>query len=128
MVSASFARSWAHAIRQLHERAQSLNLYRHAAAHAGRRSERCALKALGRRFGLRAIAIREQPCPEISLSDSQLRAVMMVAADVPQEKRGLFLERLSAMLTLRGRGRYTDDDLIEIAKLARTGLAHQPAA
>jgi hypothetical protein len=53
------------------------------------------------------------------LSDSQLRAVMMVAADVPQEKRGLFLERLSAMLTLRGRGRYTDDDLIEIAKLAR---------
>jgi hypothetical protein len=38
---------------------------------------------------------------------------------VPQEKRGLFLERLSAMLTLRGRGRYTDDDLIEIAKLAR---------
>jgi hypothetical protein len=86
------------------------------------------LKALGRRFGLRAIAIREQPCPEISLSDSQLRAVMMVAADVPQEKRGLFLERLSAMLTLRGRGRYTDDDLIEIAKLARTGLAHQPAA
>jgi hypothetical protein len=32
------------------------------------------------------------------------------------------------MLTLRGRGRYTDDDLIEIAKLARTGLAHQPAA
>jgi hypothetical protein len=64
----------------------------------------------------------------ISLSDSQLRAVMMVAADVPQEKRGLFLERLSAMLTLRGRGRYTDDDLIEIAKLARTGLAHQPAA
>jgi hypothetical protein len=66
--------------------------------------------------------------PMISLSDSQLRAVMTVAADVPQEKRGLFLERLSAMLMLRGRGRYTEDDLIEIAKLARTGLAQQPAA
>jgi hypothetical protein len=33
-----------------------------------------------------------------------------------------------AMLTLRGRGQFTDSDVMEIAMLALTGLAHQPAA
>jgi hypothetical protein len=51
---------------------------------------------------------------------------LSVAADLPQEKRGLFLRRLSAMVNLRGR-RFTDDDLVEITKLAHTGSAREPA-
>jgi hypothetical protein len=39
----------------------------------------------------------------------------------------VFLQRLSSMINMRGR-RFTDDDLIEITKLARTGLAREPAA
>jgi hypothetical protein len=62
----------------------------------------------------------------LSLTDGQLKTVMSAAADLPQEKRRVFLQRLSSMLNLRGR-RFTDDDLIEITKLARTGLAREPA-
>jgi hypothetical protein len=61
-----------------------------------------------------------------SLTDSQLQAVLSAAADLPQEKRGVFLQRLSSMINMRGR-RFTDDDLIEITKLARTGLVREPA-
>jgi hypothetical protein len=42
------------------------------------------------------------------------------------EKRSLFLERLGAMLNMRGR-RFSDQDLAEMAKLACTGLVHEPA-
>jgi hypothetical protein len=61
-----------------------------------------------------------------SLTDSQLKTVLSVAADLPQEKRGVFLQRLSSMINMRGR-RFTDDDLIEITKLACTGLVREPA-
>jgi hypothetical protein len=41
-------------------------------------------------------------------------------------KRGL--QRIAAMLAQRGRGHVDDDAVADIAKLALTGLAHQPAA
>jgi hypothetical protein len=63
----------------------------------------------------------------LCLTDTQLQTVLSAAADLPQEKRGLFLQRLSSMINMHGR-RFTDDDLIEITKLARTGLAREPAA
>jgi len=62
----------------------------------------------------------------ISLSDSQMQAVMTAAADLAPEKRSVFLERLAAMLNMKGR-RFTDADLIAMAELARTGLAHSNA-
>ena len=62
----------------------------------------------------------------LSLNNAQLATVMAAAADVPPEKRSLYLERIGAMVNMRGR-RFTDDDLAEIAKLACTGLVRQPA-
>ena len=32
------------------------------------------------------------------------------------------------MLTMRGRGHVADSDVMEVARLALTGLTHQPAA
>jgi hypothetical protein len=32
------------------------------------------------------------------------------------------------MLALRGRGRFNDADVADVAQLAMTGLTHQPAA
>jgi hypothetical protein len=40
----------------------------------------------------------------IALSDKQLKTVMAAASHVPHEKRSQFLERIAAMLALRGRG------------------------
>ena len=39
----------------------------------------------------------------LSLSHNQMQIVMAAARDVPQEKRGQFLERIAAMLAVRGR-------------------------
>jgi hypothetical protein len=64
----------------------------------------------------------------ISLNDAQLKIVTMAASCVPIEKRAQFLERVSAMLQLRGRGHFSDDDVASVKALALTGLAHQPAA
>ena len=62
----------------------------------------------------------------IGLTDTQLRKIVMdVARLLPVEKRDTFLQRIAAMLALRGRGRVTDTD---VTGLALTGLAHQPAA
>ena len=62
----------------------------------------------------------------VSLSDSQLEIVTTAANAVPVERRSVFLERVGAMLKLRGR--FSDDDVADVAQLALTGLAHQPAA
>ena len=62
----------------------------------------------------------------ISLSDHQLSIVTDMARMVPVERRYIFLERCGAMLKLRGR--FTDTDVADVAKLALAGLAHQPAA
>jgi hypothetical protein len=60
----------------------------------------------------------------ISLNDTQLQTVTRAAALLPIEKRSQFLERVAAMLKLRGR--FTDADVNEIARLALAGLAHEP--
>jgi len=52
---------------------------------------------------------------------------MAAARDLPIEKRDLFLQRVAAALSLCGRGHFTDDEVAEGAKLALTGLAHEPA-
>jgi hypothetical protein len=51
---------------------------------------------------------------------------MAAAADLDREKRSVSLQRLGAMLNIRGR-KFSHDDLIEITKLALTGLTRQPA-
>jgi hypothetical protein len=66
--------------------------------------------------------------PMIGLTDTQLGIVMSVARVLPVEKRDIFLQRIAAMLTMRGHGHFDDSDMTEIARLALTGLAHQPAA
>ncbi|MGC1925809.1 MAG: hypothetical protein WA706_18595, partial [Pseudolabrys sp.] len=64
----------------------------------------------------------------IGLTDSQLKIIMTVASGVPIERRGVFLERCGAMLRMRGYDHFTDADVADVAQLALTGLAHQPAA
>ena len=51
---------------------------------------------------------------------------MAAAARVPHEKRAQFLERISAMLTFRGR--VTDGDVDDVVGLALVGLVHESAA
>jgi hypothetical protein len=63
----------------------------------------------------------------LALSDAQLKIVMTIAADIPSpDKRSTYLERVSAMLTTRGR--WDDAIVADVAKLAATGLARRPAA
>jgi len=38
----------------------------------------------------------------LALSDAQLKTVMVFAAGIPPEKRSTFLERVAAMLAMRG--------------------------
>jgi hypothetical protein len=64
----------------------------------------------------------------IGLTDTQLGIVMHAARLIPVEKRDVFLQRIAAMLALRGRGRFTDTDVADVAQLALAGLVHQPAA
>ena len=59
----------------------------------------------------------------IGLTDYQLRVVMNAARSVPVEKRDIFLQRIAAMLAMRGRGRFTDTDVADVANLALCGLA-----
>jgi hypothetical protein len=62
----------------------------------------------------------------ISLSDHQLSIVTDTARMVPVERRDIFLQLVGAMLRMRGR--FSDADVADVAQLALTGLAHQPAA
>ena len=43
---------------------------------------------------------------------------MDMARMLPVEKRDLYLQRIAAMLTQRGRGHVTDADVTDVAKLA----------
>jgi hypothetical protein len=56
----------------------------------------------------------------------QLDVVMTAAAGLPVEKRGLFLERVAARLTLRGR--FDDSDLDDAVRVALSGLIQESAA
>ena len=54
----------------------------------------------------------------IGLTDTQLKIMMHAARTMPVEKRDMFLQRIAAMLALRGRGRFTDTDVADVAHLA----------
>ncbi len=58
----------------------------------------------------------------LGLTDNQLTTVMGMARTLPVEKRDLYLQRIAAMLTVRGRGRFNDADVADVAKLAMAGL------
>jgi hypothetical protein len=62
----------------------------------------------------------------LGLTDNQLRVVMDAAKTLPVERRDTFLQRCGAMLKLRGR--FTDGDVSDVAKLAMAGLVHTDAA
>ena len=64
----------------------------------------------------------------LGLTDTQLGTVMDAARSVPVEKRDLFLQRIGAMLRMRGRGHFGDADVQEVAALALHGLMHTDAA
>jgi hypothetical protein len=64
----------------------------------------------------------------LGLTDNQLRTVMDIARTVRVEKRDLYLQRIAAMLVLRGRGRFNDDDVSDVAKLAMAGLVQTSTA
>ena len=64
----------------------------------------------------------------LALTDSQLKTLMTFAADISPDKRSTFLERVGAMLAMRGRGHFNDDDVAEVTKLASTGLVREPTA
>jgi hypothetical protein len=61
----------------------------------------------------------------VSLSDSQLQNLMAAAANMPPEKRSMFLERVGAMLALRGRRHFDDADVADVVALASAGLVHR---
>ena len=63
----------------------------------------------------------------LGLTDNQLRTVMDAAAAVPIEKRDLYLQRIAAMLTVRGRGHFNDADVADVTTLAIAGLIQQTA-
>jgi hypothetical protein len=63
----------------------------------------------------------------IGLTDHQLKIVMRAARVLPVEKRDLYLQRIAAMLALRGRGRFNDADVADVAQLAMAGLVQQTA-
>ena len=44
-----------------------------------------------------------------------------MARTLPVEKRSIYLQRIAAMLALRGR-RFNDGDVADVAKLALSGL------
>jgi hypothetical protein len=50
---------------------------------------------------------------------------MTAAADMPPEKRSMFLERVGAMLAMRGRGHFNDADVVDVVALASAGLVHR---
>ena len=50
-----------------------------------------------------------------------------MARTLPVEKRDLYLQRIAAMLTVRGRGHFNDSDVHEVTTLAIAGLIQQTA-
>ena len=58
----------------------------------------------------------------VSLTDNQLKIVTDAARMVPVERRDIFLQRIAAMLRMRGYGHFTDYDVADVAKLAMAGL------
>jgi hypothetical protein len=63
----------------------------------------------------------------IGLTDIQLKIVRDAARMLSVEKRDTFLQRIAAMLALRGRGRFTDTDVADVAQLALADLIQTAA-
>ena len=64
----------------------------------------------------------------VSLTDYQLRIALWARrAGLPVEKCDIFLQRIAAMLALRGYGRFTDTDVANVAQLALAGLVQKTA-
>ncbi|MGB8680560.1 MAG: hypothetical protein WCD59_23080 [Pseudolabrys sp.] len=63
----------------------------------------------------------------LGLTDNQLTTVMGMARTLPVEKRDLYLQRIAAMLTVRGRGHFNDADVADVTTLAIAGLIQQTA-
>ena len=66
----------------------------------------------------------------LGLTDNQLRTAKNEARVLLVEKRDIYLQRIAAVLTMRGRGHFTNADVVDVAKLAMAGLAQarqQPA-
>jgi hypothetical protein len=61
----------------------------------------------------------------LALTDPQLKIVMAAAAAVLPDRRSLFLERVAAMLVLRGR--FDDNDVRTVTTLAAQGLLQAKA-
>ena len=61
----------------------------------------------------------------VSLSDHQLKTVMDAAIALGPERRDIFLQRVGAMLNMRGR--FSDGDVQDVVGLALCGLVHQTA-
>ena len=78
--------------------------------------------------GFWAISLLDQPvaghygAAMLGLTDYQLKIVMGAARSVPVEKRDTYLQRIAAMLALRGHGRFTDTDVADVAQLALARL------
>jgi hypothetical protein len=56
----------------------------------------------------------------LALTDAQFADIMETAKGIDPERRDVFLQRVAAMLRLRGR--FSDDDVVEVARLATCGL------
>jgi hypothetical protein len=61
----------------------------------------------------------------ISLSDSQLQTLMTAAGSLEPERRDIFLQRVGAILRMRGR--FTGADVSDIVRLALCGLLQNAA-
>ena len=64
----------------------------------------------------------------IGLTDNQLQTIMLAAGTLPPEKRGTYLQRVSAHLTLKCGTRFTDGDVAVAVQSALQGLVHDEAA
>jgi len=62
-----------------------------------------------------------------SLSDSQLQTVMLAASALPTEKRGDFLQRISATLAVRHGYRFSDADVARACNEALHTLVQHSA-
>jgi hypothetical protein len=84
------------------------------------RALRRRLKMLAGTAACAQFQFRSKMTAMLSLSDQQLRSVMDAAARVAADRRDVFLQRVGAMLTLRGR--FDDSDVSEVCMLASCGL------
>jgi hypothetical protein len=61
----------------------------------------------------------------VSLTDHQLAIVTDAARTMPVGRRDISLQRVAAMLRMRGR--FTDADVADVARLAMAGLVQHVA-